>query len=75
MQQSRCSGTHILRRDGLRLSEVACCVAEVMLGGVIHGDGDWDAGDVGKAAPGVLVVMGLEDVVHDELQGTTRSGL
>lgn len=74
MQQSCSNGVHILLRDCLLLLllQVACCVAVVMLGGIVHWDGDGDAGDVGKAVAGVLMVMGLEHVVHDELQANTR---
>ena len=44
-----------------------------MLGGIVHGDGDGDAGNVGKATAGILMVVILEDVVHDELQAASRN--
>ena len=75
MQQSCNNGTHILWRDSLRLTQVTSSVAELMLGGVVHGDGDRDAGNVGKPVVGVLMEMSLENVVHDELQATTTKDL
>ena len=44
-----------------------------MLGRKVHGDGHGDAGNVGEAAAGILMVVSLEDVVHDKLQATSRT--
>ena len=43
-----------------------------MLFGIVHGDWDWDAGDVGEAVLGILVVVALEYIMHGNLHADTH---